>query len=70
MGNYRHSTDRVDGQIIAECHDCKEYSVTVEYSAAEESSLEILKQIVLDECPGCGGEVGFLEHETPTEILD
>jgi len=70
MSEYKHKTDRVDGVIIAECSECSEYSGVVEYeSAVDDDVLADLKDMISDECHHCGGEVGIIQQETPTEVL-
>jgi len=70
MSEYKHKTDRVDGVIIAECSECSEYSGVVEYeSAVDDDVLADLKKVVSNTCPHCGGSIGVVQQETPTEVL-
>jgi DNA-directed RNA polymerase subunit RPC12/RpoP len=71
MGNYRHSTDRVDGTIIARCSTCDEYEASTEYTAAaNKKALSKLKEILGGECPHCGSEVTVIVSEQPTEVIE
>jgi len=71
MAEYKHTTDRVDGVIVANCTECDEYSCTAEYgTAVDDDVLADFKRIVSDTCPYCGGSVGVVGQETPTEVLE
>jgi len=70
--NHKHSTDRVDGRAVATCTECDEYAVSLDYGKAEADN-EILKQLedfIGDTCPHCGGDVGFMQSEKPSEVLE
>ena len=71
MSDYKHATDRVDGTIIADCIECDEYNIIVEYeTAVDDDVLADFKQVVSETCPHCGGTVGTVKQETPTEVLE
>jgi len=71
MSDFKHATDRVDGVIVANCTECDEYTCTAKYeTAVDDDILADFKRLVGDECPYCGGSVGVVNQETPTEVLD
>jgi len=71
MSDYKHATDRVDRRALAECVECDEYSAILEYkSAVDDDALADLKSFLGDECPHCGGNVGFMQAERPTEVIE
>lgn len=70
----RHATDRVDGQIIAECpnKDCPDddqLAVEVEYHDAVDNDLLETFQEAFPTCGKCGADLDFVGQERPHEIL-
>lgn len=71
----RHSTDRVDGKILAECpnkehRDDPHLSVEVEYSDAVDNDFVEVFRDAWDDCGECGEPLDMVAQETPSEVLD
>jgi|APHM01.1.fsa_nt_gi hypothetical protein len=73
--SHRHSTDRVNGVVIAECPNIDDdpdahLSFTVEYGDAADTTIF---QELMDEWPACGecgAEMQAIHHQEPKEVLD
>lgn len=75
MTGHRHATDRVDGQIVAECpnaehRDGPHLQIEVEYETATDD--EILDELLeaFPKCGECGEELQFVKYEEPTEVIE
>lgn len=68
MSNHRHATDRIDGQMIAECpNGCSSWEISMT------KATESLGELIIDEfreCPECGAEMDTISQETNSEVLE
>jgi len=72
--NHRHSTDRQDGQIIAECPNFdgpsgEHLAVEADYESADEDAVDRLVSLI-EECPACGAELNLIDLREPTEVIE
>jgi hypothetical protein len=72
----KHSTDRVDGVIIAECpnaehRDDPHLQAEVEYGQAKPDNVadEFLEAFG-NECRECGTEIDYIVQEEPSEVIE
>ena len=72
---HRHSTDRVDGTVVAECPNIEDdpeahLSFVADYSDAADTTIfeELLE--TFPECGECGAELQALHQQEPTEVLE
>jgi len=70
MSGHKHSTDRVDGFIVAECPEGCDISVEVEYEAAEKNEVLADLKRVISTCHNCGTDMAYMQQEEPTEVLN
>ena len=68
----RHSTDRKDWTIIAECSDHGDEHLRLEASArgAAEGFQNPHELFPIDECPGCGADMDYIQKDEWTELLE
>lgn len=75
MGDFRHGTDRVDGQIIAECPNKEapyddHLSAVVEYEESAINDLPETFKEAFGTCGECGAELDFIANEKPSEVIE
>jgi hypothetical protein len=73
--NYRHSTDRVDGTIIAECphlDEAPEQHLRIEMDYETSVGDDVLDDLVeaWPECGECGAELDVLDFREQTEVIE
>ena len=72
MSGHGHMTDRTDWTYVAECseHGDDHLRVVASARAAAEEVADPSEVFPVDECPGCGAEMAFIQETEPTEVLD
>ena len=75
MGGHRHSTDRVDGTIVAECPNKEapmddHLSAVVDYEDAADTT--IFEEFIdaFETCGACGAELDYIGQQEPSEVLE
>jgi len=70
MSGHRHSTDRVEGVVIAECPEGCDISLTLEYSDAQDNEVLADLKEMISTCHTCGAEMTYIQQEEPEETLE
>jgi hypothetical protein len=75
MTGHRHATDRVDGNLLAECPnkdhlDDDHLRVEVDYTDAVDNDLFETFREAFPACGECGTALAVLGQEEPSEVLE